>query len=137
MFKRLSIVISAIAVLGMILTACGPAASTYTCTDTIGCVTIAPTDPIHIAYLLSVTGANAALGVDSRNGVEIAIDDAGGKILNHTIKFDGEDGGNAAPKADRQPAPSWPPIRRSWVSSAPPARAKHAQLCRCFLQPDL
>ena len=29
---------------------------------------------------------------DSRNGVEIAIDDAGGKILNHTIKFDGEDG---------------------------------------------
>ncbi|MGA2502724.1 MAG: branched-chain amino acid ABC transporter substrate-binding protein [Anaerolineales bacterium] len=92
MFKRLSIVISAVAVLGMILTACGPAASTYTCTDSIGCVTIGPTDPIHIAYLLVVSGANSALGTDSRNGVEIAIDDMGGKILNHTIKFDGEDG---------------------------------------------
>jgi branched-chain amino acid transport system substrate-binding protein len=80
----------------MLLTACGPAASTYTCTDKIGCVTIAPTDPIHIAYLLVVAGPNAALGTDSRNGVQIAIDDAGGKILGHTIKFDGEDGGCSA-----------------------------------------
>ena len=96
MIKRLSIVISAIAILGMVLTACGPKASTYTCTDTIGCVKIGPTDPIHIAYLLVVAGPNSALGIDSRNGVQIAIDDAGGKILGHTIKFDGEDGGCSA-----------------------------------------
>ena len=96
MFKRLTIVISAIAILGMVLTACGPAAPTYTCTDSIGCVKIGPTDPIHIAYLLVISGPNAALGTDSRNGVEIAIDDAGGKILGHTIKFDGEDGGCGA-----------------------------------------
>jgi branched-chain amino acid transport system substrate-binding protein len=69
-----------------------PTATPFTCTDSIGCVKIGPTDPIHIAYLLVVSGANSALGIDSRNGVEIAIDDAGGKILNHTIKFDGEDG---------------------------------------------
>jgi len=93
MFKRLTVVISALAILGMVLTACGPAAPAYTCTDSIGCVKIGPTDPIHIAYLLVISGANAALGTDSRNGVEIAIDDAGGKILGHTIKFDGEDGG--------------------------------------------
>jgi branched-chain amino acid transport system substrate-binding protein len=80
----------------MVLTACGPAAPTYTCTDSIGCVKIGPTDPIHIAYLLVISGPNAALGTDSRNGVEIAIDDAGGKILGHTIKFDGEDGGCGA-----------------------------------------
>jgi branched-chain amino acid transport system substrate-binding protein len=96
MFKRLSIVISLIAVLGMVLTACGPKAAAYTCTDSIGCVKIGPTDPIHIAYMLVVAGPNAALGTDSRNGVEIAIDDAGGKILNHAIKFDGEDSGCSA-----------------------------------------
>ncbi len=96
MFKRLSLVISAIAIFGMLLTACGPAAASYTCTDSIGCVTIAPTDPVHIAYLLVVAGPNAALGTDSRNGVQIAIDDAGGKILGHTIKFDGEDGACSA-----------------------------------------
>jgi branched-chain amino acid transport system substrate-binding protein len=43
-----------------------------------------------------VSGPNAALGTDSRNGIEIAIDDAGGKILGHTVKFDGEDGGCSA-----------------------------------------
>jgi branched-chain amino acid transport system substrate-binding protein len=92
MYKRLLLVITALVVLGVLLTACGPKAAAYTCTDPIGCVKIGPTDPIHIAYLLVVSGANAALGTDSRNGVEIAIDDAGGKILNHTIKFDGQDG---------------------------------------------
>jgi branched-chain amino acid transport system substrate-binding protein len=68
-------------------------AVTYSCTDPIGCVKIGPADPMHIAYLLAVAGPNAALGTDSRNGVEIAIDDAGGKILGHMIRFDGEDGG--------------------------------------------
>ena len=36
---------------------------------------------------------NQTLGVDSRNGVEIAIGDAGGKILGHEIRFDGQDTG--------------------------------------------
>lgn len=74
------------------------APAAFECTDSIGCVTIGPSDPIHIAYLLVVAGPNETLGVDSRNGIEIAIDDAGGKILDHDVKFDGEDGGcDAAP----------------------------------------
>jgi branched-chain amino acid transport system substrate-binding protein len=76
--------------------ATNPPSTAYTCTDPIGCVKIGPSDPIHIAYLLVVAGPNAALGTDSRNGIEIAIDDAGGKILGHTIKFNGEDGGCSA-----------------------------------------
>lgn len=96
MFKRLSIVITVLMVLGMVLSACGTAAPAYTCTDSIGCLKVGPTDPIHIAYLLVISGSNSALGTDSRNGVEIAIDDAGGKILGHTIKFDGQDSGCSA-----------------------------------------
>jgi branched-chain amino acid transport system substrate-binding protein len=65
----------------------------YACTDSIGCVTIAPSDPIHIAYLLVVSGDASSYGIEGRNGVEIAIDDTGGKILGHAIKFDGENGG--------------------------------------------
>ena len=96
MSKRLVVLFSILIIASVILSACGTAATTYTCTDSIGCVKIGPTDPIHIAYLLVVAGPNSALGIDSRNGVEIAIDDAGGKILGHTIKFDGEDGGCSA-----------------------------------------
>ncbi len=107
MSKRLFIIVSLLMIASMVLASCTTTATTapevttapsgpYTCTDPIGCVEIGPTDPIHIAYLLVVAGPNAALGTDSRNGVEIAIDDAGGKILGHDIKFDGEDGGCSA-----------------------------------------
>ncbi len=93
MSKRLLSLVSLLILASMVLGACASAtAAPYNCTDSIGCVKIGPTEPIHIAYLLVVSGANSALGTDSRNGVEVAIDDAGGKILNHTIKFDGEDG---------------------------------------------
>ena len=72
------------------------------CTDPLGCVELGPTDPIHIAYALALTGPNADLGTDERNGAQIAIDDAGGQILGHNIQFDGQDslctfaGGEAA-----------------------------------------
>jgi branched-chain amino acid transport system substrate-binding protein len=49
-----------------------------------------------------ISGPDATLGTDSRNGAEIAVADKGGKLLGHDIKFDGEDdqcsaeGGQAA-----------------------------------------
>jgi branched-chain amino acid transport system substrate-binding protein len=49
-----------------------------------------------------ISGPDATLGTDSRNGAEIAVDDKGGTLLGHDIKFDGEDelcsaeGGQAA-----------------------------------------
>ena len=60
-----------------------PAHATPACTDPLGCVTIGPGEPIHIAYALVTEGPNSSLGIDERNGVEIAIDDSGGQILGH------------------------------------------------------
>jgi branched-chain amino acid transport system substrate-binding protein len=75
-----------------ILSACRPqAATTFECPDPIGCVTIAPGEPIHIAYMLTVSGATAFLGEDSRGAIEIAIDDRGGELLGHRIQLTGED----------------------------------------------
>jgi len=93
MSKRVYALLAVLVLASMALAACGPKAAAFQCTDKIGCVTIGPNDPVHIAYALVVAGPNETLGIDSRNGVEIAIDDVGGKILNHTIKFDGEDEG--------------------------------------------
>jgi peptide/nickel transport system substrate-binding protein len=67
--------------------------SELSCLDSLGCVTIGPGDPIHIAYALVISGPDSSLGIDSRNGVEIAIDDSGGQILGHDIQFDGQDDG--------------------------------------------
>jgi branched-chain amino acid transport system substrate-binding protein len=67
----------------------------FECTDAIGCVDVAPGEPIHIAYLLVISGANETLGIDSRNGAEIAIADHGA-VLGHEVSFTGEDGGCSA-----------------------------------------
>ena len=41
MSKRLFAVFAALMIVGMILTACGPKAASYECTDAIGCVDVA------------------------------------------------------------------------------------------------
>jgi branched-chain amino acid transport system substrate-binding protein len=103
-FKVLSLLLLA----SMLLSACGggaapstaptqaPAAAKFECKDKLGCVDIGPNDPVHIAYAFVTSGDNSTLGLDTKYGAELAVDDAGGKVLGHDIKFDGQDSGCAA-----------------------------------------
>lgn len=96
MSKRLFAVLSVLVLAGMLLTACGPkptVTASYTCTDALGCVKIGATEPLHIAYWGVLSGADGSLGEDSKRGVEIAIDDKGGKLLGHDILLTTEDAG--------------------------------------------
>lgn len=93
MSKRLFTAFSLFAITAMLLAACGSSAESYDCTDAIGCVIIGPDEPVHIAYAMVVAGPNETLGIDSRNGVEIAIADTDGEIMGHPVQFDGEDTG--------------------------------------------
>lgn len=81
-------------VLALLLVACG-GAEELTCEDEIGCVEIAPGDPIRIASALVITGPNTQLGTDSQRGVEIAIEDRG-EIDGHPIELQPEDDGCSA-----------------------------------------
>jgi len=111
--KRTFSLLSLLVLASMVLAACGtptaaptqpPAQATtppevtaapaaFECTDAIGCVDIAPGDPIHIAFEMVISGADATLGLDTKYGAELAIDDKGGELLGHPIKFDGQDSG--------------------------------------------
>jgi branched-chain amino acid transport system substrate-binding protein len=90
MNKKLA-VISLLLLASMLMAACGPKTPPFECTDEIGCVDIPPGDPIRIGYALVIAGPNESLGVDSRNGIEIAIDDREGEFLGHPIELVGED----------------------------------------------
>ena len=65
-------------------------------------VVIRPGGPIHIACWMVISGRDASLGTDTKRGVEIAVDDVGGKLLGHPIKITTQDsrcnaeGGQAA-----------------------------------------
>lgn len=62
-------------------------------TDPLGVVAIPAGEPINIAFWGVVTGADASLGTDSQHGVELAIDDRGGKLLDRDIRMTVEDAG--------------------------------------------
>ncbi len=68
----------------------------FTCADKLGCIDIGPNDPVHIAYAFVTSGDNSTLGLDTKYGAELAVDDASGKVLGHSIKFDGQDTGCSA-----------------------------------------
>lgn len=95
MFKRSYALLALLVIAGVVLAACGPAASAYECTDSIGCVDVAPGEPIHIAYAMVISGPDETLGIDSRTGVEVAVA-LKGKVLGHDIQLTGEDEGCSA-----------------------------------------
>jgi branched-chain amino acid transport system substrate-binding protein len=74
----------------------GGETATGECDDELGCVEIAEGDPIHLGYMLVIAGENEQLGIDSRNGIEIAIADRGEELLGHPIELTGEDDGCSA-----------------------------------------
>lgn len=72
-----------------------PAADELTCNDAIGCVEVAPGDPIVLSSALVITGPNEQLGLDSQYGVEIAIA-MRGDVLGHPVELIPEDDGCSA-----------------------------------------
>ncbi len=59
--------------------------------DPLGVVEIPAGEPLHIAFWGVLSGADSSLGEDSKQGVEIAIDDIGGSIKGHDIRLTTED----------------------------------------------
>ncbi len=110
MSKRLFYLLTLLVVATMVLAACAQpteappppevtevmeAPAAFECTDAIGCLDVAPGDPIHMAYAMVISGPDETLGVDTRNGVEIAIDTKG-QVLGHDVLLTGEDEGCSA-----------------------------------------
>jgi branched-chain amino acid transport system substrate-binding protein len=93
MSKRLFALFAALVIASMALGACGPAP--YECTDALGCVDVAPGEPIHLAYAMVISGPDQTLGIDSRTGLEVAIA-LKGQVLGHDVNLTGEDDGCSA-----------------------------------------
>ncbi|MGH2581586.1 MAG: branched-chain amino acid ABC transporter substrate-binding protein, partial [Anaerolineales bacterium] len=101
MSKRLFSLLALLTVSSLLLAACGGAGG-ETGGGELGEVVIAPGDPIHIAWIQTVTGATGPLGLTNVRGGEVALNEIGFELLGHPIQWDGEDslcsaeGGQAA-----------------------------------------
>jgi branched-chain amino acid transport system substrate-binding protein len=65
------------------------------CTDELGCIEVAPGDPIVVASALVISGPNIELGTDSQNGIEIALA-MRPEVLGHPVELQAEDDGCSA-----------------------------------------
>ncbi|MDD3828035.1 MAG: ABC transporter substrate-binding protein [Anaerolineae bacterium] len=71
------------------------AAGGRACDDPDGCVELAAGQPILLGYLLVVAGPDAALGIDTWRGLELALAERR-EIRGHPVELRGEDGGCTA-----------------------------------------
>jgi branched-chain amino acid transport system substrate-binding protein len=76
--------------------ACHKAAPRFECTDSIGCVTVAPKEAVKIGVLQALSGKVAPLGHEQVRGIELAIAGRQGKLLGHSIALHTEDTGCTA-----------------------------------------
>lgn len=100
MSKRFSTLLAVLLVSSLLLAACGgggaaDSGDAMECTDEIGCVEVAAGDSIHVAYMLTVSGATAFLGEDSLGGIQVALANRG-QVLGHDVELTGEDSGCSA-----------------------------------------
>lgn len=58
-----------------------------------GVVKIKKGESVHLAYWFVISGPNTSLGMDTVRGIEIAVQDFGGKVKGHPIKLTGQDTG--------------------------------------------
>jgi len=93
----------------LLLAGCGPATPSFECTDAIGCVEIAPDEPIKIGVIQNLSGEGPP-GLFMVHCVELAADDRNGQLLGHPLelvtadgKCSGEGGTTAALKITADP----------------------------------
>lgn len=98
-FKSTIISISVVAlalVVAMLSAACDKAKPRFECTDSIGCIDVAPGEAVKIGVLQALSGKVAPLGQEQLRGIELAIDKRHGMILGHSIVLQTEDTGCSA-----------------------------------------
>jgi branched-chain amino acid transport system substrate-binding protein len=75
----------------LLLAACQPTATHFECTDAIGCVEVAPGDPIKIGALQALSGDMGTQGTDHLQSIELAVEDRDHELLGHPIELQSED----------------------------------------------
>jgi len=91
MLRHLASILFLVSIVTGLLTACQPTPQPFECTDAIGCVTIAPGEPIKLGVLMALSGGLAPAGLDQVRGVELALTERNDQLLGHPIKLIIED----------------------------------------------
>jgi branched-chain amino acid transport system substrate-binding protein len=106
----ISTVVAAVIAAIILSAGCDKQTPRFQCSDSIGCIDVAPGEPLRIGVIQALSGKVAPLGLEQVRGIDLAIDKRQGKILDHAIMLQtenagctGEGGANAALKIIADP----------------------------------
>lgn len=71
--------------------ACKKGGPSFECTDAIGCVDIAPGEPIKIAVIQDFSGGAALIGIEQSQSIELALSTRNNQLFGHPIRVQKED----------------------------------------------
>jgi branched-chain amino acid transport system substrate-binding protein len=94
--KNISLQILTLVVSIFIANSCQKAEPPFQCNDTLGCVNIKTGNPIKIGILQELTGEVSVLGIEQIRGIQLAIEDHNGKILDRPLDLQTEEAGCSA-----------------------------------------
>lgn len=72
---------------------CDKTAPPFTCVDPLGCIHVAPGEPLKIGVLQALSGEVASLGNEQIRGIELALAERSNNILGHPVSLRIEDTG--------------------------------------------
>ncbi|MCP4344532.1 MAG: ABC transporter substrate-binding protein [Desulfobacterales bacterium] len=75
----------------ILLSSCKESPQPFECADSIGCVRIAPEEPVKLGVLQALSGKIAPLGTEQIRGIELAVADRKGRVLEHLVELHKED----------------------------------------------
>jgi branched-chain amino acid transport system substrate-binding protein len=75
----------------ILLAGCRPSPPPFACADLLGCVQVAPGEPIKIGVLQALSEDQAPFGLSGLRSIELAVDNRDGEILGHPIELRIED----------------------------------------------
>ncbi len=90
----ISLLIGTVFVAVILLAGCDkPRKPPFKCSDSIGCIDVAPAEPVKVGVLQALSGKVAPLGNEQVRGIDLAMDKRQRKLLGHDILLQTEDGG--------------------------------------------
>lgn len=95
MTKQMRYLVS-LMIVAILLSACQPTAPPFECTDSLGCVTIAPGDPVKLVEMTVTEHPSEGLRhfcAEMTRGFELAIAERGTELLGHAVDLQQEDTG--------------------------------------------
>ena len=100
--RKMLAVVALVGAIMLVAAACGEdeggggGAATPPQAGELGAITLKAGEPMKFASIQAISGDTASLGTDQVTGLQVAIDDLGGKLLGHDIQLTSLDDGCAA-----------------------------------------